>query len=92
MVVRVGDVDGAVGAHRHARRLGQPCRVDLKADRRNGALMVMASFAEPDAPPETASELAAELDQLKGWLALESIVVHPRGDLAPELAVEVKGL
>jgi uncharacterized protein len=67
-------------------------RVDLKADRRNGALMVMASFAEPDAPPETASELAAELDQLKGWLALESIVVHPRGDLAPELAVEVKGL
>jgi uncharacterized protein YcaQ len=67
-------------------------RVDLKADRRNGALMVLASFAEPDAPPETASELAAELDQLKGWLALESIVVHPRGDLAPELAVEVKGL
>ena len=67
-------------------------RVDLKADRRNGALLVLASFAEPDAPPETASELAAELDQLRGWLGLESIVVHPRGDLAPELAVEVKGL
>jgi uncharacterized protein YcaQ len=67
-------------------------RVDLKADRRNRALQVLASFAEPDAPSDTAAELAEELDQLKDWLGLESIVVHPRGDLAPELTVEVKGL
>jgi len=67
-------------------------RVDLKADRRNGALLVLASFTEPDAPAETATELAAELGQLAGWLGLGSIVVYPRGDLAAELAVEVKGL
>jgi uncharacterized protein YcaQ len=67
-------------------------RVDLKADRRNGALLVLASFAEPDAPSETAAELAAELAQLAGWLDLNDIVVHQRGDLAPELAVEVKAL
>jgi uncharacterized protein len=67
-------------------------RVDLKADRRNGTLLVLGSYAEPDAPAETAAELASELAELAGWLGLETVAVHPRGDLAAELAVEVKAL
>ncbi len=60
-------------------------RVDLKADRRAGVLRVPASYAEPGAPDETATELAAELHDLAGWLALSRVVVEPRGDLAPAL-------
>ncbi|HTE58836.1 MAG TPA: crosslink repair DNA glycosylase YcaQ family protein [Solirubrobacteraceae bacterium] len=60
-------------------------RVDLKADRQAGALRVQAAHAEPDAPPETASELRAELETMAGWLGLERVDVVPRGDLAPAL-------
>ncbi len=62
-------------------------RVDLKADRRGGALLVRGAFGEdPVADPEVAEELAAELELLGGWLGLERVVVEPRGDLAPALA------
>ncbi len=61
-------------------------RVDLKADRAGGRLLVKAAFAEPLAPGNTAEELAAELGRLAGWLDLSQIVVEPRGDLAPALA------
>lgn len=67
-------------------------RVDLKADRKAGTLVVKASYAEPCAPPETAAELAAHLDEMAGWLGLGSIVVDPRGDLAAALASEVAAL
>jgi uncharacterized protein YcaQ len=66
-------------------------RVDLKADRRAGLLLVQAAYAEPGAPPETATELAAELRDLADWLDLPGIVVHPRGDLAPALSAVVPG-
>jgi uncharacterized protein YcaQ len=64
-------------------------RVDLKADRRTGLLLAKGVYAEPCAPPETPTELAAELERLAGWLGLHAVVVEPRGDLAPALSVAV---
>lgn len=60
-------------------------RVDLKADRAARVLKVQAAHAEPGAPPATAERLAAELMRLATWLALERVVVEPRGDLAARL-------
>jgi uncharacterized protein YcaQ len=64
-------------------------RVDLKADRAAGVLVVKAAYAEPHAPPETAEELAAELRTLADWLGLDDIIVEPRGELAPALSQEI---
>ena len=63
-------------------------RVDLKADRAAGALLVQAAHAEPGAPPETAEALRAELERLAAWLGSVDggVVVMPRGDLAAALA------
>jgi hypothetical protein len=61
-------------------------RVDLKADRKAGVLRVMAAHREPDAPEETSSELAEELTLMAEWLALKSVAVNRRGDLATGLA------
>ncbi|WP_341928246.1 crosslink repair DNA glycosylase YcaQ family protein [Nocardioides psychrotolerans] len=61
-------------------------RVDLKADRRTGRLLVKGAYAEATAPPDTAEELHAALVELAGWLGLDDVVVEPRGDLAMRLA------
>jgi uncharacterized protein YcaQ len=64
-------------------------RVDLKADRKAGLLLVKSAWSEPGAPTETAYELAEELRELASWLDLDDIVVAPKGDLAPALAAVV---
>ena len=60
-------------------------RVDLKADRAAGVLRVQGAFGEPDAPPETAERLRAELESMAQWLGLSGIEVVPNGDLAHHL-------
>jgi uncharacterized protein len=65
-------------------------RVDLKADRSTGVLLVQSAHAESEAPVETADELAAELAQLAGWLGLGEVRVNGGGDLSPALSVSIR--
>ncbi|KQV75822.1 cytoplasmic protein [Aeromicrobium sp. Root344] len=60
-------------------------RVDLKADRQAGALVVHGAWAESHAPDEAADELAAELRLMAGWLGLATVTPPAKGDLAGEL-------
>jgi uncharacterized protein YcaQ len=64
-------------------------RVDLKADRKAGVLVVQASHAEPWAGDATPVRLAQELKLMAGWLGLERVRVEKRGDLAAALAKAV---
>lgn len=73
-------------------------RVDLKADRQAGALLVRAAHAEPEVLADrartqhVADELAAELAVLARHLGLDGTVVEPSGDLAGALASAVRAL
>jgi uncharacterized protein YcaQ len=60
-------------------------RVDLKADRRAGVLVVHGAWAESHAPAHTAAELADELRLMARWLGLDQIAPPGKGDLAGEL-------
>jgi uncharacterized protein len=78
-------------------------RVDLKADRVTGRLLVQGSYAEPTGPEgasgrggagapstaEVADALALELGSMASWLGLDQVLVAERGDLAGPLAAAV---
>ena len=65
-------------------------RVDLKADRKAGVLVVQAAHAEPGATAATPARLAAELRLMAGWLGLSSVRVEKRGGLAEALGAELR--
>jgi uncharacterized protein YcaQ len=61
-------------------------RVDLKADRRRGVLVVPGAFLEPAAEAaEVVPALVAEITTMAGWLGLSGVEVAERGDLADPL-------
>jgi len=65
-------------------------RVDLKADRKNGRLLVQSAWVDPAhagsaVPDVIAPELADELRLMAGWLGLDDITVAHKGDLAATL-------
>jgi|HubBroStandDraft_1064217.scaffolds.fasta_scaffold00152_13 uncharacterized protein YcaQ len=61
-------------------------RVDLKADRAEGVLRVLASHVEPGVEADQAAPALLEaLCGLARWLGLERVEVVPRGDLAETL-------
>ena len=64
-------------------------RVDLKADRKSGRLLVQAAHVEPAAGPKTPEALARNLRRMAGWLGLDGVSVAPRGDLAARLEAAV---
>jgi uncharacterized protein len=67
-------------------------RVDLKADRRNSALLVPTVTAEPGVPDaEIAEPLAAELDLMARWLELDRVLVTAPSDLGQALSRTVSG-
>lgn len=62
-------------------------RVDLKTDRKAGALLVKGAFAEPDVDRvQVGRELRAELEDVASWLELGEVRVDPNGDLASALS------
>lgn len=57
-------------------------RVDVKADRKAGTLLVPSAFVEPQHDKaRVAKALASELERFAGWMGLGSIVLGRKGDL-----------
>ena len=67
-------------------------RVDLKADRKNARLLVLAAHEEQGiSRRQCVEQLAIELTSLSQWLTLESIHVSPNSDFARLLAAALPG-
>ena len=61
-------------------------RVDLKADRASGNLLVFGAYAEQHADRESlVPALATELRAMAGWLGLQDVRVSKRGNIARAL-------
>jgi uncharacterized protein YcaQ len=61
-------------------------RVDVKADRKAGTLLVPEAHLEPHASAKAvAPELGEALREMASWLELERVAVGDRGDLAADL-------
>ena len=74
-------------------RLGDriAARVDLKADRKAGRLLVQAAHLEPGVRPgECADALARELRSLADWLCLDSIQASRNSSFARTMAAALK--
>jgi uncharacterized protein YcaQ len=62
-------------------------RVDLKSDRKAGALLVKGAFAEPEVDrTRVGRELRAELETVASWLGLGEVRISRNGDLAQALS------
>lgn len=61
-------------------------RVDLKADRKHGSLLVRSAWHEQNAAPARVAEpLARELETFAAWLGLSGIKVGTKGNLAADI-------
>src|SRR4029077_13333998 len=66
-------------------------RVDLKADRAECRLLVLAAHLEPHTNPgQVADRLAGELRTMANWLGLDSVAVQARDRFARQLAASVR--
>jgi len=62
-------------------------RVDLKTDRKSGALLVKGAFAEPEVDRiRVGRELRGELETVASWLGLGDVRIGRNGDLANALS------
>lgn len=62
-------------------------RVDLKADRQAGVLLVPGAFSERDVDlKHVVTELATELKLMAQWLGLDAVKVGDNGDLSSKLS------
>jgi uncharacterized protein YcaQ len=65
-------------------------RVDLKADRRAGRLLVRSAFNEDGRDPtKVAAALAGELHIFAEWIGMDDVVVSQRGNLAARLSASM---
>jgi uncharacterized protein len=66
-------------------------RVDLKADRKESALLVQSAWGELGIDErDVAGELAEELSLMAGWLELDRVVVRRQGTLAGALRTALR--
>lgn len=64
-------------------------RVDLKADRKAGVLVVRSAWSEDALPPGSAAALCSELRRAARWQGLDGVTVEPAGNLAAALTAAI---